>query len=85
MLFRATIKIMLKQSVNDPQGNAVLNGLNSLGFKSVENVRVGKFIAIDLQASNEQSAESQVTDMCEKLLANTVIESFDFVLDEITT
>ena len=57
---------MLKQSVNDPQGNAVLNGLNSLGFKSVENVRVGKFIAIDLQASNEQSAESHVTDMCEK-------------------
>ena len=81
MLFRAAIQIMLKQGVNDPQGNAVLAGLKSLDFDSIESVRVGKYISIDFQAPDEKTAESQVSGMCEKLLANTVIESFEFVLN----
>ena len=83
MIFRATIQIKLKESVNDPQGNAVLSGLKTLGFDSVENVRIGKFIVVTLHARNRSNADSQVNDMCAKLLANTVIESFDYVLEDV--
>jgi len=70
---RATVTVMLKQGVLDPQGEAVRHALGSLGFEGVEGVRQGKVIALDLA---EGTSEAQVTEMCEKLLANTVIESY---------
>ena len=85
MKFRATIQIMLKESVNDPQGNAVLSGLKALGFENIENVRVGKFVSVQLQATDRSSADAEVNAMCEKLLANTVIESFTYTLEDVTT
>ena len=77
MHYSARIHVMLKPTVNDPQGNAVLGGLHTLGFERVQSVRVGKFLTLRLDATDETEASKQVGAMCEKLLANTVIESYD--------
>lgn len=70
---RATVTVMLKQGVLDPQGEAVRHALGALGFEGVAGVRQGKVIELDLA---EGTTEAEVSEMCEKLLANTVIESY---------
>lgn len=70
---RATVTVMLKSGVLDPQGEAVKSALGSLGFDGVAGVRQGKVIELDLA---QGTTEADVTAMCEKLLANTVIESY---------
>ena len=79
---KATIHITLKNGVLDPQGKAIENALGALGFGGVDGVRQGKLIEVDLQAGDEATARAQLTDMCEKLLANTVIENYDIHLSE---
>jgi phosphoribosylformylglycinamidine synthase len=69
-------EIMPKQGVNDPQGEAVMSGLKSLQFTNTERVRVGKLIRVEVQATSEDDAMDQGTRMCERLLANPVIEEF---------
>jgi phosphoribosylformylglycinamidine synthase PurS subunit len=73
---KATVTVMLKNGVLDPQGEAVRRALGSLGFDGVEGVRQGKVIELDLGLTDRTAAESEVRAMCEKLLANTVIESY---------
>jgi len=73
---KARVHVMLKTGVLDPQGEAVRHALGSLGFEGVEAVRQGKVIEIDLAETDPEAARAAVTDMCEKLLANTVIESY---------
>ena len=73
---KAKVHITLKNGVLDPQGKAVKNALGTLGFSGVEGARIGKYIEIDLAETNAVKAEAQVTEMCEKLLANTVIENY---------
>jgi phosphoribosylformylglycinamidine synthase PurS subunit len=75
---KATVTVMLKTGVLDPQGAAVKSALGALGFDGVEDVRQGKVIELDLA---DGTTEAQVTEMCEKLLANTVIESYRVELD----
>ena len=70
------IHISLKNGVLDPQGKAIENALTNLGFDKVENVRQGKFIELDIDENDPVEAQKQATEMCEKLLANTVIESY---------
>ena len=70
------IHITLKIGVLDPQGKAVEHALGSLGFGGVDNVRQGKFIELELTETDPTKAKVQVNDMCEKLLANTVIENY---------
>ena len=70
---KAKVHVMLKNGVLDPQGEAVRHALGALGFEGVEKVRQGKVIELDLA---EGATEADVTQMCEKLLANTVIESY---------
>ncbi len=78
---KARIYIRLKESVLDPQGKAVLAGLESLGFKGLEDVRVGKLVEITFApGANRAKAAGEVKEMCEKLLANTVIEEYNFDL-----
>lgn len=69
-------EIMPKQGVNDPQGEAVMSGLKSLSFDGTRRVRVGKLIRVEVDASSEDDALDQGTRMCERLLANPVIEEF---------
>jgi phosphoribosylformylglycinamidine synthase len=73
---KATVHVMLKQGVLDPQGEAIRHALGALGFGGVAGVRQGKVIEIDLDETDAAKAEAQVREMCEKLLANTVIESY---------
>ena len=81
--FQARVHVMLKPTVNDPQGNAVLGGLHTLGFGSVQSVRVGKYLTLSLDAKDDADAAKQVSAMCEKLLANTVIESYEMEISRI--
>jgi phosphoribosylformylglycinamidine synthase len=73
---KARVQIMLKDGVLDPQGEAVRHALGTLGFAGVEAVRQGKVIELDLAETDAAKAEAAAKAMCEKLLANTVIESY---------
>ena len=81
---KAVVTVELKPSVLDPQGKAIQHSLSSLGFAGVEDVRVGKLFKIVLADGGQSRAdiESQVRQMCERLLANTVIENFSYTLEE---
>ncbi len=73
---KARVTVMLKSGVLDPQGEAVRHALGSLGFAGVTGVRQGKVIELDLAETDAARAETAVKAMCDKLLANTVIESY---------
>ena len=81
---KALITIELKPSVLDPQGKAIQHSLSSLGFAGVEDVRVGKLFKIVLADGGQSrvDVESQVRQMCERLLANTVIENFSYTFED---
>lgn len=77
---KAKIYVTLKNGIHDPQGQAVQQSLHMLGFDAVQDVRVGKFLEVNLEAMDKESAEAQIKSMCQKLLANIVIEDFRFEL-----
>jgi phosphoribosylformylglycinamidine synthase subunit PurS len=77
---KANVYVTLKQEVLDPQGDAVRRALGALGFDGLKSVRVGKLIEIDLGTTSRETAEKDLRGMCEKLLANPVIEDFRFEL-----
>ena len=77
----AKIYITLKKDVLDPQGSVIANSLKSLGFNNIEDVRQGKYIEIKLDSENEESANKQINEMCEKLLANLIIEDYKVEID----
>ena len=73
---KARVYVTLKDGVLDPQGEAIRHALGTLGFEGVEDVRQGKVIDIELAEADAETARAAVTSMCEKLLANTVIENY---------
>jgi phosphoribosylformylglycinamidine synthase len=77
---KARIHVTLKQGILDPQGKAIEHALDSLGFKNAGNVRVGKYMEVDLDEKDMAKAETQVKSMCEKLLANTIVEEYRYEL-----
>jgi phosphoribosylformylglycinamidine synthase PurS subunit len=80
--YRARVDVRLDANVNDPQGNAVREGLHSLGHEDVRDVRIGKIVELSLEAADEAAARERVERMCHELLANPIIESFDIELAE---
>ena len=74
---KAKVTVMLKDGVLDPQGEAVKHALNSLKYNKVESVRQGKVIELRLNEASQERAHQSIQEMCEKLLANTVIESYE--------
>jgi phosphoribosylformylglycinamidine synthase len=82
MTWLARIHVLLKPVVNDPQGQAIQQGLRSLGFAAVQSVRAGKYFEVWLEASDEEEASRQAEEMCRKLLANPVIEDYRFAVEE---
>ena len=78
---KAKVYVTLKRSVLDPQGKAVQHALSSIGFGAVKDVRMGKYIELDLGSADRVQAEKDLKAMCEKLLANTVIEEYRFELN----
>lgn len=77
---KATVYVTVKENVLDPQGKAVRSSLHSLGFDEVGEVRIGKYMELTLDTNDKAVAEERVRTMCEKLLANTVIEDYRFEL-----
>ncbi|HEU4400781.1 MAG TPA: phosphoribosylformylglycinamidine synthase subunit PurS [Candidatus Polarisedimenticolia bacterium] len=79
---KARVYVTLKRGVLDPQGKAVCTSLHQLGYREVTDVRVGKYMEVTLGGLPRQEAEQRLRAMCEKLLANTVIEDFRFEFQE---
>ena len=79
---KATVNVMLKNGVLDPQGKAIGHALEALGFEGVGEVRQGKIIELELVTSDKSAAEAEVRQMCQRLLANTVIENFTIDIKE---
>jgi phosphoribosylformylglycinamidine synthase len=79
---KAKIFVTLKNGILDPQGRTIQQSLHTLGFSTVEEVRIGKFMELDLKETDITSAENTIKSMCEKLLANTVIEDYRFEILE---
>lgn len=77
---KAKIHVTLKPGILDPQGKAIEHALDALGFKKAGNVRVGKYMELDLDEQDAAKAEVEVRSMCEKLLANTIIEEYRYEL-----
>ena len=80
--FVAEVRVMLKPSVNDPQGLSIRNALRTLSFDTVADVRAGKLLMVTLEAPDSEDAGRQVTAMADKLLANPVIETFEVSVHE---
>ncbi len=81
--YQARIYVTLRPSVLDPAGVAVQDGLSHLGYSNVDSVRIGKYVELTLDAADEAQARTQLDEVCDKLLANPVIENYRFDLDAI--
>jgi len=79
-IYLAEVMVSLKPVVNDPQGLAIRDGLRSLGYGEVDSVRAGKYLRVTVEAETSEDARSRVAQMCEQLLSNPVIETFDIQL-----
>ena len=84
-MYQARIYVTLKSTVNDPQGLTVLSSLHRLGFGNADDVRVGKYLLVNIDETDRAEAERSVVKMCQQLLANPVIEDFRFDLEEMPT
>ena len=81
--YQAKIYVTLRPSVLDPAGTAVQSGLRHMGYETVERLRIGKYIELMLSSTDETTARQQLEQMCQQLLANTVIENYRFDLVEV--
>lgn len=84
-MFLAQVYITLKPTVNDPQGLTVLGGVKNLGFDAVEDVRVGKFLEVRVAEPDRRRAEQLIEELCQKLLANPVIEEYRYELKDLSS
>ncbi len=84
MKWKTKIEIKLKESILDPQGQAVEDGLQSLGYQNVSKLSIGKYLELEIETEQGKDAVAeQVTEMCERLLANPVIEEYSFDISEV--
>ena len=82
-MFHSKVYVTLKKSILDPQGKAVEHGIHSLGFESVSNVRIGKYIEMDIDTELQEDAERMTNQISEKLLANLIMESFSYTVEPV--
>lgn len=83
-MFKAEVFVTLKTDVLDPQGKAVKESLFTLGYDEIQKVRIGKFIELIIDSDDKNVALERTKEICEKLLANTVIEEYQIKIDEVT-
>lgn len=83
MKFKAEIDVMPLKSLLDPQGKAVSASMGNVGLPEIENVRIGKHISLEVEAESKYVAKQKVNEACSKLLANQIMESFEFTISEI--
>lgn len=83
MKYAASITIMPLKALLDPQGKAVTHSMQNLNLKEIGNVRIGKHITLEVEAADKETASQKVDTACKKLLANPIMESYEFVLEEV--
>ena len=83
MKFRAEIDVMPLKSLLDPQGKAVTASMGNVGLAEIKNVRIGKHITLEIEASSKEVASEKVEQACKKMLCNQIMESFEFTLTEV--
>ena len=83
MKFSAEINVMPLKEILDPQGKAVTGRMKNMGLAEIQNVRIGKHISLEIEAANEAEAREKVDEACKKLLANLIMESYEFTLKPI--
>ncbi|MCM3163677.1 phosphoribosylformylglycinamidine synthase subunit PurS [Metabacillus litoralis] len=83
-MYKVKVYVTLRESVLDPQGSAVKSALHSMDYKEVQDVRIGKYMELTIEKS-DRDLDVAVREMCEKLLANTVIEDFSYEVQEVIT
>ena len=81
---KVKVKVVLKEGILDPQGKAVLHAIKDLKFEGVNDVRIGKYIELTFNGLTRSSVEDETKEICQKLLANPVMENFDFEIEEIS-
>jgi phosphoribosylformylglycinamidine synthase subunit PurS len=82
-VFHSKVFVTLKKSILDPQGKAVEQGIHALGFDSVSDVRIGKYIEMDIDTDSREEAERTAKEISDKLLANLVMESYSYTIEPI--
>jgi phosphoribosylformylglycinamidine synthase len=80
--FQAEIDVMPKKEILDPQGKAVTGSMKNLGLAEIHNVRIGKHISLEIEAADEQTAHAKVEEACKNLLANLIMESYSFKIEQ---
>jgi phosphoribosylformylglycinamidine synthase PurS subunit len=83
VMLKAEVNITLKRTVADPQGVTIKHALESLGYKDLADIRIGKFVIIKLNYKDKKRAEEEMNQMCKKLLANPIIEDYHFKISEV--
>ena len=81
--FKAEINVMPLKALLDPQGKAVTGSMKNIGLSEIQNVRIGKHITLEIDAANKETAQKKVEESCKKLLANPIMEFFEFVIEEL--
>ena len=82
-MFSAQIKVTLKKSILDPQGKTIEHSLQSLGYKNIQDTRIGKLIELNLDVQGEEEAKKVTDEVCKKLLANPVMEDYEFEISKV--
>ncbi len=83
-MYKATVVVKRRASILDPQGKAVEQGAKLLGFNNIEQTRIGKFIEFFVNVNEKQTAEKEVKEYCHKLLANPIMEDYEYQLEEVS-
>ncbi|PJJ84527.1 phosphoribosylformylglycinamidine synthase subunit PurS [Mucilaginibacter auburnensis] len=81
--FQAEIDVMPKKEILDPQGKAVTGSMKNLGLSEIQNIRIGKHISLQIEAESEQVASEKVEQACKNLLANLIMESYSFKIEQV--
>ena len=83
MKFKAEIDVMPLKALLDPQGKAVTGSMKNLGLAEIQNVRIGKHITLEIEAATKEAASAKVDEACKKLLANQIMEFYEFEIEEV--
>jgi len=81
--FQAEIDVMPKKEILDPQGKAVTGSMKNLGLSEIQNIRIGKHISLEIESENAETAHAKVEEACKNLLANLIMESYSFKIEQI--
>lgn len=79
MIYKFEVKILLKDNVNDPQGQTITESANRIGFSGIKNIRSGKIFIVQIDSESEKEAQKNINEISDKLLSNPIIEKFSFV------